>query len=733
MIRYLARADQGINPRWARSIDVAISLLLAAVVALATLALYHWAYRPAALAQDRIKSLFQGFYGIEGQQFELYRWTNGRGTVCLPAAGQGRPALVLQLALLSHSHELGIRDFLVAVGETRYHLPVLPGNRRYQILLPPAADQGPICVTLASATASSPSDNRKLGLAVQSVQLWPLEPLFLPPLSQLALNIGLALAAYWLLRRLGASGAIAGAAIASVAAFVTAGILSGRLRAAADLPAWTLAATGAVAALLVADLARAGPMRTIRPAWLRELSGVLLTALLLAIAWLGIKTLSGENWPFPLMAKMAPKFNWLLILPLLLFGAWAGFVRWMLRREAPPEWLSIASCWLAACLLPIALKAPVRGWNALFQTFTWQPEDYIRDVWRVGGDPLHFLQTFVAQMPDLALHNHNHPPGATLLLYAIARLFGSGPAPATWSAIALAGLGVWPAYRLAARIGGARVGFLAAAIYTVLPAHLIFSVTSMDAVFGTLLAFAIDAIHAALTPGARLWRAVVAGAWLALAMCFSFITLMLAFYAGALLIWRVLRAYRAERDMAAPSPYPFRHSVLVALVICATMGLLLALLRWLTGFDIVAALIRGAAINYDPLHQRLPPAGPASYLFFLAVNGAAYACYLGPWALDRIAVNGRAGLMALWHGRATGAQALAASLAALLLGMLFSALFTGEVERIWSFTHILVAAVVAYSIIADARHTFSPRTALLMLGALFLQGVLFRMLFSIYW
>jgi Dolichyl-phosphate-mannose-protein mannosyltransferase len=727
------RADHVSNARRIQLRDLVISLLLAALAASATVAVHRWAYHPAALAEDHIKSLFQGFYGVEGEQPQLYRWTNGRGTICLPAAGQRRPALVLQFALLSHSHELGIRSFFMEVGETRLHLPVLPGDRHYQILLPAAPDHGPVCVTLASATAASPSDDRKLGLAVQSVQIWPLEPVFLPPLDQLALNVTLALCIYWLLRRLGVTGALAGGMVAGVALIVTAGLLGMRLRMAADLPAWSLGATVAVAALLIVDLTRAGPMKTIRPAWLREFSGVLLNALLLAAAWLGVKALSGESWPFPLMARLGPKFSWLVILPLLLFGAWVVFIRWMLGRESPPAWLSIASCWLAACLLPITLKASIRGWNSLFQTFTWQPEDYIRDVGRVGDDPLHFLQTFVAQMPDLALHNHNHPPGATLLLWAFARLFGSGPVPATWSAIALAGLAVWPTYRLAARIGGARVGLLAAAICAVLPAHLIFSTASMDAVFATILAFAIDAIHAALMPGARVWRALAAGAWLALGMCFSFITLMLGFYAAVLLIWRIFQVYPAERGIDATQHNLFRQPLPTALVIYAIMGLLLVMLRWLTGFDIVAALIQGTAVNYDALHQQLPPAGPAFYLFFLAVNSVAYACYLGPWVLDRVAVSGRAGLAALQRGQASSAQALAASLVVLLLGMLFSGLFTREVERIWSFTHILVAAVVAYSIIAEARDTHWLRTAGLMLGTLFLQGVVFRMVFSIYW
>jgi hypothetical protein len=725
--------DHVTNARWIQLRDLVISLLLAALVLLATVAVNRWAYHPAALAEDHIKSLFQGFYGVEGEPPQLYRWTNGRGTVCLPAAGQGRPALVLQFALLSHSHELGIRDFFVEVGETRLHLPVLPGDRHYQILLPAAPNQGPVCVTLASATAASPSDDRKLGLAVQSVQIWPRDPVFLPPLDQLALNVTLALSTYWLLRRLGVMGALAGGVVAGVALIVTAGLLSSHLRMAADLPAWSLGATVAVAALLIMDLARAGPVKTIRPAWLREFSAVLLNTLLLAAAWLGIKALSGESWPFPLMARLGPKFSWLVIVPLLLFGAWTVFIIRMLRRESPPAWLSIASCWLAACLLPATLKASIRGWNSLFQTFTWQPEDYIRDVWRVGDDPLHFLQTFVAQMPDLALHNHNHPPGATLLLWAIARLFGSGPVPATWSVIALAGLAVWPTYRLAARIGGARGGLLAAAIYAVLPAHLIFSTTSMDAVFATILAFAIDAVHAAFMPDARVWRAVVAGVGLALAMCFSFVTLMLGFYAGVLLVWRIFQTYRAERSKAATPRNPVLQPLWIALVIGAIAGLLLVVLRWLIGFDILAALIQGAAVNYDVLHQRLPPAGPAFYLFFLAVNSVAYACYLGPWVLDRVAVDGRAGLAALKRGRATSAQALAASLAVLLLGMLFSSLFTREVERIWSFTHILVAAVVACSIIGEARDTHWLRTAGLMLGTLFLQGVFFRMVFSIYW
>jgi hypothetical protein len=93
MSRYLSRrsvrADHVGNARWTQLLDLTISLLLALSVALATVAFYRWAYHPVALAQDRIKSLFQGFYGIEGEQFERYRWTNGRGTYACLRQGTG--------------------------------------------------------------------------------------------------------------------------------------------------------------------------------------------------------------------------------------------------------------------------------------------------------------------------------------------------------------------------------------------------------------------------------------------------------------------------------------------------------------------------------------------------------------------------------------------------------------------------------------------------------------------
>jgi hypothetical protein len=213
---------------------------------------------------------------------------------------------------------------------------------------------------------------------------------------------------------------------------------------------------------------------------------------------------------------------------------------------------------------------------------------------------------------------------------------------------------------------------------------------------------------------------LAAGALLALGMCFTFGTLMLGLFGGTLLLWHLWRARPASERLRL-----LRRAALV----CGSAALILLALRAATGFDIVAALRQGTANNYDEVQQSLPPPGPATYLFFLAANAIAFCFYLGPWAVNLLL---DAPAHALAEPDAPVAGPLVA-LAVLLAGMLLSGLFTREVERIWLFTHSLVALTIAWGITRRGALLGQRPYALLVLGALLTQSLLFRIILSIYW
>ncbi|NJM09219.1 hypothetical protein HC891_27975 [Candidatus Gracilibacteria bacterium] len=422
--------------------------------------------------------------------------------------------------------------------------------------------------------------------------------------------------------------------------------------------------------------------------------------------------------------------------------------------------LVIVVCWLGAVLLAITLKTSLRGWPALFQTFAEHGSDYINDVPRIGGDPLGFLRQYVELMPELARHNRNHPPGSVLFLWGVAQIFGLGlwRPPGSPSLSRVRGLAHLSARQARRR---AQVGLIAAAVYGLLPAQITYGATSMDAAYATVLACAADALHRAITVaaprlsiqdsefrsqepevrssnsathhasrithhGGRLDTVVaslVAGFWVALGFMFTWGTAMLALFAAALVVGLLWQNWRAW----------LRPLLMRSVVICGSVLALLALVYLVTGYDSIAGFAQGTRNNYDAVQQQLPPNGLATYLFFLAANALAYAWFLGPWPVFRLTGAGRDGLAAAVARHADKAQLLGAAYTTMVLGMLASGLFTREVERIWTFSHILVASVLANGMIQGNNRRQTATLFALMLCALFVHGLIFRATLRVSW
>lgn len=714
----------------------ALPTLLLAIVALAlTGAYYRGAYHTQVLADDRIRGLFVGFQSLEGQA-EPYRWTKGEGTLCLPAIGLARPLALLELRLLGSSVTAGapggpIDRAELAVGALRVPLAIAPESRAYRLLLPRAREGGPVCATLTSATVDPSGTDRPVGVGLRSAGLRGLEGA-LPPPGQLLVNLWLCVGAYWLLRGLGVRAALGWPLVLAVTLVIGAGILGGAARVAPDLPYWSMFTAvglgGLVAAMGV--YRRAAPRLGEAG---RELLGVGLALALLAPGWAVLASLEGYFWPFPLMARAGTSFGWGALPATALFALFAALVlRWLRAPEPPAPWLAILAAGLAALVLPAALKVGLRGYETLFQTFAVQEGNYIEDLPLVGDDPLGFLRGYVALMPDLALHNRTHPPGGVLFLWAVERLVAPGPDAAGWVVICVAALGVWPTYRLAEALLGRRAATLAAAIYAVLPAFMIYAATSMDALFATVMVWAIYALYRALVIHDRpselapqLWWAAAAGAWIALGLFLSFTTLMLALVVLGLTARRVAIGPRGRDDIA--------RWLAVGGAIGGSVLLLLGGLWAATGYSSVAAFFSGMANNRADVTARVSPLGLSSYLFFLAVNSVAYGWFLGPWVAFRLGRSGQRQVARSAAGRGHPADALGVGMAALLLGMLLSGLFYREIERIWLFGHILIAAVLADGIMEQDSRRKQLALAALILGTLFVHSVIFRATLRVSW
>jgi hypothetical protein len=710
-----------------------------ALALLAILAVFLGYQRPTVVslpADDYHTRLFAGFNKLEQNEARIFRWTNGDATICVPQTGHASTAFVHLQMLGSAPLRQGIDSVTVSLGDgPPARVPLRDGDHWYRLLLRPgAADGSSSCLRMQSGTFLEGSNPRRLGVPFGALrlELWTPGGFVLPPLD-LALAVGLLAAlSYILLRRLTSNAPLSASAVALLTLGLLAGVYLRLVDVTFDTARMLAIPLGAAVFGVGALAAWAGAKRWALPRLplpARAPALELLAVALAVVALLGgrelAQYLTGHHGFYPLKAGIWPNPNWLLVWPALLYVAFLALMVKALRtpESALPMRVLLPTLVFFAAVMPVALRVAARGWVSLNYTYSLNPSEYIHDVVRIGSDPRGFLGQYVELSPYLRLHNRNHPPGSVLLHWLIARLIAPGPTPATAITVLIAASAVLPIYWLAAGIGGRRLGLLAAAIYAVMPGHLIYTTTSMDAVHNTILAWAIWAFWAAVQPpgkgiDGRAATALLAGLLLALGLFFNFTTLTLGIFGIAVLGNLLLR------NTAPPKLHVIRQAALIAF---GLLGFYAALYLW-SGFDIVASILAGTRNNFDEVQQDLPPSGLATYLFYILVNLVPYMWYLSFWGLP---ISMRVGVSSLQRwGQAQGMTLLAGAWLIQLLGLALSGLFTREVERIWGFSYPLVAVIVAGYLLAPRRSVW---WAAVGLTQFFLLSMFFRTWLNTYW
>lgn len=719
----------------------ALPLLLILVV-IATVASYNAPLAIRLAPTDETRQVFYGFHGLERADDGPFRWTDGSSRVCFEQIGRLSRAVVSVRILGEGAHALGREEVSFFVNDRPIVAAPIQGvTRLYHMHVGDALTaRDDDCLRIVSDAAPSPGDVRTLGVPFAGLALVSVagaEPNY-PALAQLALNLGVAALAYALLCQIGVSSWTALAGVAGVAALLSAAVRLGMPAPGLGLARHMLPLALGMAAMSAGLAAHRAtrPWRAAAPLIVRDLLAMAFwSAVLVGLTELFQELLSfGGVWP--LKAGYFPSFTPLALLPAALFAGWAWLVLRRLDGGAARGRLagSAALVLLGGLALAVALRAGVRGWESLFATFTDNPFEYIADVPRVGDDPVGFLGQFVALKGELALHSSTHPPGAILLLWAVERVFGPGPVPASWAAIALSALAPAAALWAGHRLGGPRLGLLAGAVAAVMPGQLVYGVTSMDGVFNMLLALGAAAFLLALEPGARWWAAALAGLLIAAGLLFTYAATQLFFFGLAVCAAALWRGWAA-----ADGPAPARLAGAAApvlrqgLVAAGALALIYLGLYLATGFNVVEGALRATAINVDVMRAvKARPFLPPSlsyYTLYLVANLLAFAWYLGPWGLT--AATG-AGGAALRRRPLDGLGALAAGLAALVAGMALGGLFNREVERIWGFTYPLFAVLVArHALQGDARQ--QRWRAGLYLALAFAHGLAIRVLLNTFW
>ncbi len=642
---------------------------------------------------------FSGFYETEHTKLATYRWSDGAGKVCFDRYSYG-PMNDLSITLLGEGAvPLGITAVtLFANDQLLASVPLRAARQDIGFVVSTVGqDRSNLCITIVSSTAQLPGDERILGVPLErlTLQRLPNSGIDRALLTQLIANLVLAGAGFWLLRAGGAAPWLAALAIALSSTALGIGMASGWLIGGMGMTRALLPLAGASALLLLGDIGARqlsrythGRAESAHIRLAHDLAAMFFWSVLLVATVWWMQLLQGNKgfWLIKGGVEFVPTL-WAL-LPIAMFGVWLAIILRLLARERVANGLALLLVVLGAAVLPVILKISLRGLESVFYTFRDNPNDYIRDVPLVDH-PIAFLRRFEAISPTLTVHNRSHPPGSVLLLWAIAQLFGAGAGPATWAVIALGSLSAAVAFWLGQRIGGWPVGLLSGAIYTAMPGHQFYSVTSIDIVFVLLIASAATAFFLALEPRARPWLAVLAGVLIAVSLFFTYATTQLFWFGAAVCACALLRR--------TPVAHVLRQGALTTLVITG----MYAMLAVLTGFNIVTVFRTSLTTNSEVM-GRIDTAGQlhtftsptlAYYIYYLGINLLPYLWFLAPWGLTAWAAMARSALLRWRSLRA--ADTLALGFTAWIAGMWLSGLFIRETERVWSFTYPLAAVLIA--------------------------------------
>jgi methylthioxylose transferase len=375
----------------------------------------------------------------------------------------------------------------------------------------------------------------------------------------------------------------------------------------------------------------------------------------------------------------------------------AGVVR------SRPVWL--AGSLVAAFVLDLAVAATAGGpaaWRAPLATSGEYPAA-IPGLGPIPAFPRHFAES-VPSLPDYAAQ---HPPGATLF-YALVDRVWPGLNGAAVASVAAACLGLLVVAALA-RDELAEAGERWAVVcWALAPAVVLYAATSADAMWAPVLAGAAVAAHRGLQRRSLGWT--LAGGvllWLASMMTFAAV-LVLPF----LLVRAAGGAFGAEGRAEGAWRWVVRWAVLTA----ATVLVLVAALRLLAGYDVVAA-VRAVSDFWSTA----PGTRTRSWWKWAGGDLLAFAAILGvPVTAALVAGTWRAVRARAWSSLE------AATLACLLAGALWGHT-RGEVERMWQF-------LVPFAVVVAVRQLPRWRARLPLVATMLLaQTLAIQLLFFTRW
>jgi len=267
----------------------------------------------------------------------------------------------------------------------------------------------------------------------------------------------------------------------------------------------------------------------------------------------------------------------------------------------------------------------------------------------------------------LPLHVTTHPPGAPLFLWALSRAMGGSVLGVALVVVLVGAVGVVPTYAIAREGYGGPAARIAAVLYAVSPGVLVYSATSMDVVFMTVIAVGIAFLIRA--PRSAAWAAA-AGAMTAVALCFTWAALVLGPIGLGVGILAIRRGV------------PFRGVARRGLVAVAAFVAAVIAARLAVGIDLPASYARAVVRQTHYLTYR------RSYPYWVVGNVVALLITAGLANTALLVAETRK----RWRARDPGLETVL--WAALALTSLAS-VFKGETDHNWLFFVPLAVTVAA--------------------------------------
>lgn len=311
--------------------------------------------------------------------------------------------------------------------------------------------------------------------------------------------------------------------------------------------------------------------------------------------------------------------------------------------------------------------------------------------------PRSFAERFdelVHEAGTLPLHVQTHPPGGPMFLWVLSEATGGSTLAVALLTVAIGALGVVPTHAIAKAVYGERVARNAAILFAVSPGVLVYSATSMDVVFMTVVATALALLVRA--PTSIAWAAA-AGAAAAVAACFTWGALAL----GPIGVGVGLLAIGAGE----PVPPVLRRG----LTTVGAFGAAVVTIWATTGIELLSAF----SANLDRHTQFLTYDRSRLYWFLGNIVALLVTAGIATTALLVAETRER------WRNRRPGFETVL--WATLLLSSALGA-FRGETDHNWLFFLPLVTAVAAASATRIRVAAASNATQAIATDALFYTG-----------